>query len=350
MFRLRRYRVFLAFAVISLIALYHFRSVRQWDDGIDSLLRHGSIGTNPLPQPKGASVNIGDKKAAEAQADASTLVVGAASSIITPTTTKPLLKIQPSTSETLSSSSSVLSQIPEAVKKIAGLKDQLQAAVEPTEIAALPIVPGAKNGFEEVGLGRLEKIKETGRPVIYWSQAPEHFPIPSESIISIPTGKPKAIPKIQHAFTDESSSARISREKKQAAVKEAFVNSWAGYKKYAWMQDELSPISGQFRNPFCGWAATLVDSLDSLWIMDMKVEFEEATRAVKDIDFTTSIRSDIPIFETTIRYLGGLLGAYDISGGKYRVFLDKAVELAEVLMGAFDTPNRMPITYYYWKP
>ncbi|KAH0407995.1 seven-hairpin glycosidase, partial [Aureobasidium melanogenum] len=72
--------------------------------------------------------------------------------------------------------------------------------------------------------------------------------------------------------------------------------------------------------------------------------------AVGEIDFTTSQRKDIPLFETTIRYLGGMLSAYDLSGGQYKVLLDKAVELAEVLMGAFDTPNRMPVTFYRWMP
>jgi mannosyl-oligosaccharide alpha-1,2-mannosidase len=51
-----------------------------------------------------------------------------------------------------------------------------------------------------------------------------------------------------------------------------------------------------------------------------------------------------------IRYLGGLLGAYDISGQKYEVLLEKAEQLAEVLIGAFDTPNRMPVLYYRWTP
>ena len=149
---------------------------------------------------------------------------------------------------------------------------------------------------------------------------------------------------------DESSNSRIDRERKLVTIKDAFTRSWEGYKQHAWLQDELSPVSGKFRNPFCGWAATLVDSLDALWILGMKDEFEEATNAVKQIDFTTSIRNDIPLFETTIRYLGGLIAAYDLSEGRYKVLLDKSIELAEVLMGAFDTPNRMPITFYHWKP
>ena len=93
-----------------------------------------------------------------------------------------------------------------------------------------------------------------------------------------------------------------------------------------------------------------MDSLDTLWIMGLKEEFEEAAKAIDKIDFTTSPRSDIPVFETTIRYLGGLLAAYDVSGGKYKNLLEKAIELAEILMGAFDTPNRMPVLFYQWKP
>jgi mannosyl-oligosaccharide alpha-1,2-mannosidase len=142
----------------------------------------------------------------------------------------------------------------------------------------------------------------------------------------------------------------MERERKQAAIKQQFKKAWTGYKEHAWLQDELAPVTGGFRNPFCGWAATLVDSLDTLWIMGFEEEFKEALDALKKIDFTTSIRQDIPVFETTIRYLGGLLGAYDVSGGKYSILVEKAVELADVLMGAFDTPNRMPMMYYQWKP
>lgn len=216
----------------------------------------------------------------------------------------------------------------------------------PTASASPTVVDTA----EEPGKGRLEISKDPLAPKIYWSKLPEHFPIPSASIIQLPTGKPIEIPKIQHVFTDESANDKISREQKLDKIKKTFEFSWAGYKEKAWMEDELSPVSGKSRNPFCGWAATLVDTLDTLWMMDLKEEFEEAVNSVKEINFTTTDRKDIPLFETVIRYLGGLLSAYDLSGGKYRVLLDKAVELAEVLMGAFDTPNRMPIAYYYWRP
>ncbi len=46
------------------------------------------------------------------------------------------------------------------------------------------------------------------------------------------------------------------------------------------------------------------------------------------------------VFETGIRYLGGLLGAYDLSGDK--LMLDRAVDLAHVLKKAFNTASGLP--------
>lgn len=76
--------------------------------------------------------------------------------------------------------------------------------------------------------------------------------------------------------------------------------------------------------------------------MDMKEEFAEAVDSVVQIDFTTTTQETINVFETTIRYLGGFLSSYDLSGD--RRLLDKALELADMLYAAFDTPNRMPIS------
>lgn len=93
---------------------------------------------------------------------------------------------------------------------------------------------------------------------------------------------------------------------------------------------------------FGGWAATLVDTLDTLWIMGMKDEFEEAANAAKAVGFSTTIEKFLNVFETTIRYLGGFLGAYDLSKGSYPVLLQKATEVRDLLYCAFDTLNRMP--------
>ncbi|OIW26523.1 seven-hairpin glycosidase [Coniochaeta ligniaria NRRL 30616] len=196
--------------------------------------------------------------------------------------------------------------------------------------------------------------KKTSTTAVHWQKQPEHFPIPPASLIPLPTGSPLPMPPIQAIFAPESPSAKATRERRLAKVKSEAQRAWQGYKTYAWTHDEVQPLTKKPRDPFCGWAATLVDALDTLWIMGMREEFDDAVAAVGRIDFTTTpYRTDIPVFETIIRYLGGLLAAYDVSGGpqgKYKVLLDKALELAEILMGTFDTPNRMPVLYYNWKP
>lgn len=182
-----------------------------------------------------------------------------------------------------------------------------------------------------------------------WRDLPVQYPV--ATMIPIPTGASKHIPRIQYVFEahSESDSAQETRHERLAKVKEQFLHTWKGYKKYAWLKDEVSPITGGYHNTFGGWAATLVDTLDTLWIMDLKEEFEEAVEAVGDIDFSTTEENTLNVFETTIRYLGGFLAAYDISGGKYPVLLEKAVEVGEMLYVAFDTPNRMPVTRWDWR-
>ncbi|KAK6606453.1 Endoplasmic reticulum mannosyl-oligosaccharide 1,2-alpha-mannosidase 2 [Botrytis cinerea] len=181
----------------------------------------------------------------------------------------------------------------------------------------------------------------------HWSKLPERYPV--TSYIPLPTGKPKKIPQIQSAPPKEDAAQKEERLRRLAAVKESFVHSWEGYKAHAWLRDEVSPLSGSWKDTFGGWAATLVDSLDTLWIMGLKEDFEIAVRSIEGIDFTTTEQNDINVFETTIRYMGGFLAAYDISGAKYPVLLLKAVEVAELLMSCFDTPNRMPIPRWDWK-
>lgn len=175
----------------------------------------------------------------------------------------------------------------------------------------------------------------------------ERYPV--KSLIPLPTGTPVKIPRIQQTFGTETQKEKAEREERLTAVKESFVHSWAGYKKYAWKEDELAPVRGASATTFGGWGATLVDSLDSLWLMGLKEDFEEAVKAVDEIDFSQARLEQLNVFETTIRYLGGFLGAYDLSGGKYPVLLEKAKIIGNLLYGAFDTPNRLPVTRWNWE-
>lgn len=189
-----------------------------------------------------------------------------------------------------------------------------------------------------------------GKGATAWTRRLPKYPIPKEKLAALPkiTGDVK-VPKIQAAAPVESAAAKELRLSRLAAVKKSFEHSWSGYSNYAWMHDEVTPLTGKSKDPFGGWAATLVDALDTLWIMDMKDEFTKAVAAADGIDFTRSPMATINIFETNIRYLGGFLSAYELSGRAHPILLKKAIELGDLLMCAFDTPNHMPVTRWEWK-
>ena len=81
----------------------------------------------------------------------------------------------------------------------------------------------------------------------------------------------------------------------------------------------------------------------------MHEEFEEAVEAISQKDFSRSNGEHLSVFETTIRYLAGLLAAYDLSGGQYPTLLTKAHEFGDMLYAALDTPTRMPQHPWKWK-
>ena len=120
------------------------------------------------------------------------------------------------------------------------------------------------------------------------------------------------------------------------------------YKTYALGHDELMPRSKRGSDDFGSIGATLIDSLDTLYIMGLKNEFAEALgylkgpeSAIKNLFGDENQRDvSVSVFETNIRIIGGLLSTYDLSGDKET--LELAETVAAHLMPAFDTPTGIP--------
>ncbi|KAG5239449.1 hypothetical protein OIU76_012864 [Salix suchowensis] len=130
----------------------------------------------------------------------------------------------------------------------------------------------------------------------------------------------------------------IDVERRQK-VKEAMIHAWNSYEKYAWGHDELQPQSKKGIDSFGGLGATLIDALDTLYIMGLDEQFQRAREWVANsLDFNKDY--DASVFETTIRVVGGLLSTYDLSGDK--VFLEKARDIADRLLPAWNTPSGIP--------
>lgn len=154
------------------------------------------------------------------------------------------------------------------------------------------------------------------------------------------------MPKVQYHFQPLSADKEKTKLYRQDAVKQVFLRAWNSYKE----KHELAPVSGGSKNTFGGFGATLVDSLDTLLIMDAQDEFQYAVTAAANISFNpeSSTLETLNMFETTIRYLGGFLAAYDLTDCKEPMLLEKAVEIGDMIYASFDTPNRMPVTR--WNP
>ncbi|KAJ6538726.1 glycoside hydrolase family 47 protein [Mycena sp. CBHHK59/15] len=110
-----------------------------------------------------------------------------------------------------------------------------------------------------------------------------------------------------------------------------FVTSYNAYREFAFGHDDLSPVSKSFSDGRNGWGASIVDAMDF---------FNEAVNFSSNIDFSKSQTSDtVSLFETTIRYVGGLLSAYELSGEAYPVLVTKAKEVADKMAFAWVGSN-----------
>ena len=114
---------------------------------------------------------------------------------------------------------------------------------------------------------------------------------------------------------------KSNHNEKQLEIIDAFKYAWAEYKASAWGMDEVKPVSHSSSTWF-NLGLTIVDSLDTMWLMGLEEEFAEAKLWVER-DLNLAQKKDVNLFEVTIRVLGGLLSAYHLT--KDEIFLDKAV-------------------------
>ncbi|TGZ82619.1 seven-hairpin glycosidase [Ascodesmis nigricans] len=205
------------------------------------------------------------------------------------------------------------------------------------------------------------------------------------------TGSGKGKLPLQFQFSKHNRSAANSA--RAAAVKEAMKESFWKYRAAAWGADEVKPISGKRHTSLNGWGVTIVDSLTTLGIMGLEEEFILCVDYIlNELDFrvvsgeppppewvkvgyvhfetgeplsemggdnTETGNSLVDPFETTIRYLAALISTVDLIDDNAIPFyvgeekrdglLEKAVELAELLAPAFDTPSGMPWPRVDWK-
>ena len=150
------------------------------------------------------------------------------------------------------------------------------------------------------------------------------------------------------------------------AVIEQFRFAWDGYYTYAYPHDDLLPKNNSFSDSRNGWGLLMVDALDTAIIMEQQDIVNIILDHIPTVDFTKNNANpnhspenpvSTSLFETNIRYLGGLLGAYDLLKGPFAhlecpqknvdALLTQAQSLADTLKFAFNTPTGIPVNLVY---
>ncbi|XP_052334588.1 endoplasmic reticulum mannosyl-oligosaccharide 1,2-alpha-mannosidase-like isoform X2 [Oncorhynchus keta] len=193
--------------------------------------------------------------------------------------------------------------------------------------------PGLQNRLQKKGnLSNTQVEKEEGmKPLVNWRVAM------IDQATERRTAKEEAN-KVDVPEVEQEGHSHKEPVDRLEAVRDAFRHAWKGYKEFAWGKDELRPMSKSYGEWF-GLGLTLIDALDTMWILNLKKEFEEAKTWVStELFFDKDV--DVNLFESTIRILGGLLSTYHLTGDT--LFLDKAKDIGTRLMPAFNTPSKIP--------
>ncbi|XP_030381621.1 mannosyl-oligosaccharide alpha-1,2-mannosidase IA isoform X1 [Scaptodrosophila lebanonensis] len=131
---------------------------------------------------------------------------------------------------------------------------------------------------------------------------------------------------------------------KRAHVVQMMQHAWHNYKLYAWGKNELRPLS---QRPHTGsifgsydLGATIVDGLDTLYIMGLEQEYKEGRDWIERKFSLDNISAELSVFETNIRFVGGMLTLYAFTGDP--LYKDKAQHVADKLLPAFQSPTGIP--------
>ncbi len=174
-----------------------------------------------------------------------------------------------------------------------------------------------------------------------------------------PSYRPAPQPIIRH-YAGGDGDGKQETVDRAATVKEAFLFAWTGYHRFALPADELRPVNNSYRNPRNGWGASAADALSTALVMEIPSIVNQIVCYIPTIDWSASATSDsVSLFETTIRYMGGLLSGYDLLSGPLAhlasaenkrnipMLLEQAKNLANNMSYAFETPTGIPNNNLY---
>ena len=125
------------------------------------------------------------------------------------------------------------------------------------------------------------------------------------------SGRHRPAPLVIQCQTWPNGTGEVDNEKR-TRILHAMRHTFQGYLTKAWTHDDIKPVTGGTRRSRNGWGVFVVDSSSTLALMGLRSELSRAMQFIADgIDFNNPVGLVDP-FETTIRYLGGILSLVDL--------------------------------------
>jgi mannosyl-oligosaccharide alpha-1,2-mannosidase len=151
------------------------------------------------------------------------------------------------------------------------------------------------------------------------------------------------------AFPTRASAAHARSDWRTLAldVRAEMAWAWRHYTERAFGHDQIKPVTGGAEEFFFAggrpMGLTIVEALDTLYVMGLDAEFEQGVRWIeKNLAF--DIDGDVQVFETNIRMVGGLLSGWCCTREKR--LLELARDCADRLLPAFTkSPTGIPYRF-----
>mmetsp|Transcript_2149 Transcript_2149/g.7836 ORF Transcript_2149/g.7836 Transcript_2149/m.7836 type:complete len:587 (-) Transcript_2149:2011-3771(-) len=177
---------------------------------------------------------------------------------------------------------------------------------------------------------------DEGRPSHGSVSPPTPTPTTTATAPAVESSAPTSIT----SSTQETNPLPPQVDQRRTAIRNAFKHAWQGYKSRAWGHDDLKPLSGSFSDWVRGGVGmTIIDGIDTAWIMGLQDEYKDGLNWIRE-NLHFNKPSSISVFECTIRVLGGLVSAFDLTGEE--IFKQKAREIADRLAPAFGSKTGVP--------
>jgi hypothetical protein len=155
----------------------------------------------------------------------------------------------------------------------------------------------------------------------------------------------KDVPVQHYSSVPGISSGEVFDSVRLIAIRRAFTHAFGAYLSVADGQDILHPLTRTGSEDLCKMGMTLIDSIGTLLIMNVPQAYEHVRKWVDEqLPFMlgNGKQENINLFETTIRIIGGLLSAYDLTGDAMYAERASQVMAAMVAAGPFKTASGIP--------